>query len=74
VHPAESVPRVNLILPRILHLQASFAGDPNMKGFQMRVDGRQMEVAARVLQNPRLSYGSPANYDPKARRGVLLLM
>ncbi|EFN55085.1 hypothetical protein CHLNCDRAFT_134979 [Chlorella variabilis] len=38
----------------------------DQKGFGLRVDGRQMEVQARVLQNPRLSYGSPANYDPKA--------
>ena len=38
-----------------------------MRGFGLRVDGRQMEVAARVLPNPRLSYGSPASYDPKVR-------
>lgn len=35
----------------------------------MRVDTRQMEVAARVLVHPRLTYGSPANYDPKGARG-----
>jgi hypothetical protein len=46
-------------------LQAAFGNDPNMKGFGLQVDGRQMEVQARVLPNPRLTYGSPANYDPK---------
>ena len=38
------------------------------QGFGLRVDGRQMDVAARVLPNPRLTYGFPANFDPKARR------
>ena len=46
-------------------LQAAFGNDPNMGGFGLQVDGRQMEVQARVLPNPRLTYGSPANYDPK---------
>ncbi len=42
-----------------------------LQGFGLRVDGRQMEVNARVLPNPRLTYGSPANYDPKARHNLL---
>lgn len=55
--------------PTSSHVQAAFGKDPNVAGFKMRVDGRQMEVPARVLPNPRLTYGSPANFDPKV--GVL---
>lgn len=60
-HPHHSPPHPPFLPP----LQAAFGQDPNMKGFQLRVDGKQMEVAARVLQYPRLTYGSPANFDPK---------
>lgn len=52
-------------IDKVVQQKAAFDNDPNMKGFQMRVNGKQMEVQARVLPNPRLSYGSPANYDPK---------
>lgn len=43
-----------------------------MSGFQMRVDTRQMEVPARVLPNPRLTYGFPASFDPKVGLGSWL--
>lgn len=43
-----------------------------MKGFGMRIENRQMEVSARVLPNPRLTYSSPANYDPKGAGGASL--
>jgi hypothetical protein len=38
------------------------------QGFGMRIENRQMEVGARVLTNPRLAYGAPANFDPKVQR------
>lgn len=31
----------------------------------MKVNNRMMEVNARVLQQPTLSYGSPSNFDPR---------
>ncbi|KAL4452075.1 hypothetical protein ABPG75_007737 [Micractinium tetrahymenae] len=49
----------------VVQQKAAFDKDPNVRGFQMRVDGRQMEVTARMLPNPRLTYASPANFDPK---------
>ncbi|PRW57108.1 argonaute 1 [Chlorella sorokiniana] len=45
--------------------KAQFDRDPNMKGFGLRIENKQMEVAARVLPNPRLTYASPANFNPK---------
>ena len=35
------------------------------QGFGLVVGTRQMEVMARVIPNPRLSYGNLPNFDPK---------
>eukprot|EP00887_Chlorella_sp_A99_P007698 scaffold20.g7698.t1 len=74
-HPDQKVRSID----DVVATKARFGSDPNMQaraagraggwGFGMSVGGRQMEVVARVLPNPRLSYGSPPNYDPKGFGG-----
>ncbi len=65
--PSHSLPSHDCTPSRTLAytVQAQFDKDPGLKAFGMRVENRQMEVAARVLPNPRLTYASPANFDPK---------
>ncbi|PSC71066.1 argonaute 1 isoform B [Micractinium conductrix] len=49
----------------VVQQKAGWGTDPGVRAFGMRVDGKQMQVQARVLPNPRLSYGFPRDFDPK---------
>ncbi|GAB4819183.1 hypothetical protein N2152v2_006229 [Parachlorella kessleri] len=53
----------------LIHTKAAFQADPTLKAFNMRVNTRMMEVPARVLPEPVLAYGSPANFEPPRGQG-----